>query len=88
MLGTYVVRDARNLVRPNLLLLQWMVRVALGQKVLEEPHVLQAKEGDLVVRLVGDLGQGGIFTFEARLDAVAARWMRLLALARGLADCC
>ncbi len=35
-----VVRDTGDLVRPDLLLLQGMVRVALRQEMLEEAHVL------------------------------------------------
>jgi hypothetical protein len=50
--GTYIVSDARDLVRPNLLLFQWMVRVALREKVLEEAHVLQTEERNLVVGLM------------------------------------
>lgn len=37
---------------PNLLLLQRMVGVALGEEVLEESHVLQAEERNLMVRLL------------------------------------
>lgn len=50
---TYVMCYAWNLVGPNLFLLQWMVGVALGQKVLEASHVLQAEQGYLIVRLLG-----------------------------------
>lgn len=48
---TYIVRDAGDLVGPNILLLQRMVRIALGEEVLKEAHVLQAEEGNLMVRL-------------------------------------
>lgn len=37
---TYVMGNAWNLVGPNLLLLQWMVGVALGEEMLEESHIL------------------------------------------------
>lgn len=49
---TYVMCYAWNLMGPDLLLLQRMVGVALGQKVLETSHILQAEEGYLVVRLL------------------------------------
>ena len=44
---------AWNLVGPDLLLLERMVGIALGQEVLKTSHVLQAEEGYLVVRLLG-----------------------------------
>lgn len=54
--------------------------VAPGQEVLEEAHVLQAEERDLVVRLVGDLRECRVLALEPRLDAVPARGLRLLTL--------
>ena len=50
--GTYIVRNAGDLVRPDFLLPQWVIRVTLGKEMLEEAHVLQAEEGNLVVWLL------------------------------------
>lgn len=47
----YIVSDAWHLVRPHLFLLERMMRVAVGQEVLEEAHVLQTEERNLVVGL-------------------------------------
>lgn len=49
--GSYVVGNAWHLVRPNVLLVQGMVGVALCEEMLEEAHVLKAEEGNLVMRL-------------------------------------
>jgi hypothetical protein len=43
--------DAGYFVCPNFFLLQWVMWVTLGEKVLEEAHILQTEYGDLVVRL-------------------------------------
>jgi hypothetical protein len=42
---------ARDLVRPNLLLFQWMVGDAFRKEMLKESHVLKAEKRNLVVRL-------------------------------------
>lgn len=41
-----------NIVGPFLFLLERVVRIALRQEVLEEAHVLEAKQGNLMMRLV------------------------------------
>lgn len=43
--------DAGDLVRPDILLLERVVRVAVRQEMLEEAHVLKTEQGDLVMRL-------------------------------------
>jgi hypothetical protein len=48
---TYIVGDAGHLVCPHLFLLQGMMGVALGQEVLEEAHILETEERDLMMRL-------------------------------------
>jgi hypothetical protein len=48
---TYIVRDAGDLVGPDRLLLEGMMRVTLGKEVLEEAHILETKQGDLMMRL-------------------------------------
>jgi hypothetical protein len=40
-------------VRPEVFGPDRVVRVAVEEEVLEEAHVLQAEEGDLVLRLLG-----------------------------------
>lgn len=65
---------------PDLLVAYRVVRIATHEKVLEESHVLQAEERDLVVRLVHDLRGRGILALESRLLAVTTRGMRLLTL--------
>jgi hypothetical protein len=50
-----IVRDARNFVRPDFLLLEWVMRDALSEKMLKESHVLKTKQGDLIMGLVGYL---------------------------------
>ena len=47
------MRKAGNLVRPEVFGADWMVRVAVEEEVLEEAHVLEAEEGDLVLGLSG-----------------------------------
>ena len=42
---------ARDLVRPNFLLLQWMVGDAFRKEMLKESHVLEAEKRNLVMRL-------------------------------------
>jgi len=64
--------QARDLVRPEVLGTEGMVRVALHEEVLEEAHVLEAEEGDLMLGLVDYDRRGGILAFEACLYAVAA----------------
>lgn len=49
---TYVVRNTRDFVGPDLFLLKGMVRVAVRQEMLEEAHVLETEKGDLVMRLL------------------------------------
>jgi hypothetical protein len=39
----YVVGNAWDLMGPDILLLQGMMRVALRQKVLEEAHILETE---------------------------------------------
>jgi hypothetical protein len=46
-----IVRDARNFVRPDFLLLEWVMRDALSEKMLKESHVLKTKQGDLIMGL-------------------------------------
>ena len=48
----YLVRQAGHFVRPEVLGADGVVRIALGEKVLEEAHVLEGEEGDLVLRLL------------------------------------
>lgn len=79
---SYLVCQTRHLVGPHGLVRDGVGGIAPGQEVLEEAHVLQAEERDLVVRLVGDLGHGRVLALEPSLDAVAARGLRLLALRR------
>ena len=66
----YLVREARHLVGPHGLVGERRRGVAAQQEVLEEAHVLQAEERDLVVRLVGDLREGRVLALEPRLVAV------------------
>lgn len=75
-----IMSDAGYFVCPNFFLLQWVMWVTLGEKVLEEAHILQTEYGDLVVRLMGDLRERGIFAFQSCLDAMPTRWLCLLAL--------
>lgn len=49
--GTYVMCDARNLMSPNIFLLQRMMRIALSQKMLKEAHILKTKQRNLVMWL-------------------------------------
>lgn len=48
----YIVCYAWYFVCPNLFLLEWMVWKTSGKEVLEEAHVLQAEEWNLIVRLL------------------------------------
>jgi hypothetical protein len=66
------LREAGDLVRPEVLGAEGMVRVALHKEVLEEAHVLEGEEGDLVLGLVDYEGDGRVFAFEAGFGAVAA----------------
>jgi hypothetical protein len=75
-----IVRDAGDLVGPDRLLLEGMMRVTLGKEVLEEAHILETKQGDLMMRLVSDLRQRGILALQARLDTVPTSWVCLLTL--------
>ena len=45
------MRNARDFVRPDCFLLQRMMRIALYDEMLEEAHILQAKERELMIRL-------------------------------------
>jgi len=54
----YVVGNAWDLMGPDVLLLQGMMRVALRQKVLEEAHVLETEQRNLVMRLDTRLSVG------------------------------
>lgn len=53
MACTNIVGDAGDLMRPDVLLLQRVMGIALCQEVLEEAHVLKSEEGDLMMRLLG-----------------------------------
>lgn len=75
-----VVGNAWDLMGPDVLLLQGMMRVALRQKVLEEAHVLETEQRNLVMRLMCDLRHRWILALQARLGAVATRRPSLLAL--------
>jgi hypothetical protein len=48
--------------------------------VLEEAHVLEAEQGNLVLGLMHDSRQNRVFALEPLLDAVPTRRPRLLAL--------
>lgn len=48
----YLVRQTGHFVRPEVLGADGVVRIALGEKVLEEAHVLEGEEGDLVLWLL------------------------------------
>lgn len=50
--GACLFREARDLVRPELFRPNWVVRVAVEEKVLEEAHVLEAEQGYLVLWLL------------------------------------
>ena len=47
----YGSREAGDLVGPDVLVAEGVVRVALEHEVLEAAHVLHGEEGDPVVRL-------------------------------------
>lgn len=47
----HILGQARHFVCPDALVAQGMLRVTLEEKVLEESHVLEAEQGDLVLRL-------------------------------------
>ena len=49
--ATYVLREAGNLMRPYALVAQGVAGQTSGKKVLEEAHVLEAEDGDLMPRL-------------------------------------
>lgn len=49
----YLLRETGDLMRPEVLGADGVVRVTLDEEVLEETHVLQAEQGDLVLWLDG-----------------------------------
>ena len=48
---TYVLREAGNLMRPHALVAQGVAGQTGGKEVLEEAHVLEGEDGDLLLRL-------------------------------------
>lgn len=57
-----------------------VVGVAVEEEVVEEAHVLEGEEGELVLGLVDYLGGGGVFAGEACFEAVGAGGGCFLAL--------
>jgi hypothetical protein len=51
--GTHLFGQTGDFVRPEVLGSDRVVRVAVEQEVLEEAHVLEAEEGDLMLWLEG-----------------------------------
>lgn len=76
---TYRMGKTGNLVGPQRMVSKGLVWTAVQQEVLEEAHVLQAEEWDLVLRLVVDERRHRVLTLQARLEAVTAGWPCLLA---------
>jgi len=66
------LRQAGDFVQPEVFCADGMVRVALEQEVLEEAHVLEGEEGDLVGWLVDYEGLMGVFAVQAGFEAVGA----------------
>lgn len=67
-------------MQPEVLCTEGMVRVALEQEVLEEAHVLQGEERDLVRWLVDYEGEMGVLAVEAGFEAMGAGGASFLTL--------
>lgn len=74
------MRKAGDLVRPERVVTEGVVRTAVQQKVLEEAHILQTEERDLVLRLVVDEWRHRVLALQARLETVTAGRARFLTL--------
>ena len=67
-------------MRPEVLCPEGVVWIALHEEVLEEAHVLQGEEGDLVLGLVDYQRNRRVFALETGFGEVAAGRAGFLAL--------